>query len=230
VLKRGRPRRLALAAAVLAIVLALVFLPVRPRDPALFPVPEGETGVTVYVLDNGYHSEVVVPTARLAARGGPAAQALKSVPSWPWTSLGWGDARYYIESGISGPRILDGLRALFAPNNPSVVMVEPLRASPERLYRRGGVVRLRLSDAGFERLAARVDRSFRLEGGRPVLHPAPGWGDTRFFDSGETFSLLHLCNHWTGETLNAAGVPARPVLDTLAAGLVLDLRISGAAR
>ena len=46
-----------------------------------------------------------------------------------------------------------------------------------------------------------------------------------FFVSGEGFSLVHLCNHWEAELLHAAGLPTTPVLDTLPAGLVLDLKL-----
>ena len=38
-----------------------------------------------------------------------------------------------------------------------------------------------------------------------------GQGDhARFFASRETFSILHLCNHWTAGVLNAGGVTIRP--------------------
>jgi hypothetical protein len=141
-------------------------------------------------------------------------------------SVGWGDRRFYMESGVSPARALDGLRALFAPHNPAVIMLEPLQASPDRLWRTG-VLRLTLSQAGFARLAERVDRSFRLERGQ-IFERTNGRPE-RFYDSVETFSVLHLCNHWTGEALNAAGVPVRPVLDTWGSGLALDLR-TGAAR
>ena len=46
-----------------------------------------------------------------------------------------------------------------------------------------------------------------------------------FFKSSEGFSLAHLCNHWTAGLLVAAGLPMTPVLDTLPAGLRLDLRL-----
>ena len=49
--------------------------------------------------------------------------------------------------------------------------------------------------------------------------------DEAFFASVERFSLVHLCNDWTAELLNAAGLPTTPVLDTLPAGLWLDLQL-----
>jgi broad specificity phosphatase PhoE len=73
---------------------------------------------------------------------------------------------------------------------------------------------------------ARVDRSFALgpDGAPQAQAVAHGPGE-QFFASGEAFSGLHLCNHWAAETLNAAGLAVTPVLDTVPAGLVLDLKL-----
>jgi hypothetical protein len=83
-----------------------------------------------------------------------------------------------------------------------------------------------LSPAGLAALLARADRSLmRDPGGAPVIAPIRRVSDEAFFASGERFSVLHLCNHWTAGLLNAAGLPVTPVLDTLPAGLALDLRL-----
>jgi len=61
--------------------------------------------------------------------------------------------------------------------------------------------------------------------GAPTMSPIHRDPGEAFFASRERFSLLHLCNHWTAELLNAAGLPVTPVLDTLPAGLGVDLRL-----
>ena len=66
-------------------------------------------------------------------------------------------------------------------------------------------------------------------GGQPVRIAGAAPPDTAFFRSVEPFSLIHLCNHWTAELLNAAGLPTTPVLDTIPAGLRLDLRMRAKA-
>lgn len=209
-------------ALLIAVVLALAVK--HPGDPRLFPSTPGAAPVSVYLIGNGYHTSLVVPTARLLAHSGPSAQAAALASAHaPFTEIGWGDAKFYVETGLSPRRALDGLRAFFAPNNPSAVMLAPLRAAPDQLWSTG-VVRLELSDAGFERMAASLDHSFALKGGALQGFAAPdGW----FFKSVEHFSIVHLCNHWAAERLNAAGVPVRPVLDTLPAGLVFDLETDG---
>jgi hypothetical protein len=225
---RKRLRTLVLAAAaILAVLAAFAFLWRTPGDPSLFPPRSNEVGVTVYVVDNGFHANLVVPRALLSARAGPTAAAASMIGPGPFVIVGWGDRRFYREEGASLRRALDGLRALFWPFNPSAVMLEPLRASPDVVWR-DGVTPVRLSRAGFERLAERLDRSFSLSEGRPQpLGPANEDG-ARFFASPEHFSVLHLCNHWTAQLLSAAGLPMRPLMATLPAGLVAGLEADGA--
>jgi hypothetical protein len=217
----AHPRLIAAALGAGALT-AAVFGVVRPGNAQLFPAGAGDPGVTVYLVNNGFHSDLVLPTTALAVSAGTAARALKALSPAPWVAVGWGDAKFYTESGFSTARAQDALRALFGWRNPSVVMLEPLPAAPERLYR-DGVSRLTLSQAGFAGLVRRLDGAFVTDGPAPVAYPASGWGMARFFRSGERFSIAHLCNHWAGELLNAAGVPTRPVLDTLAFGLAMDV-------
>lgn len=219
---RGRGAGVSIVAAVAAIGLLLIFAIRKPGNPALYPPGAGAETVDVYLIDNGFHTNLAASTARLASKGVLAAAIAADGAPAPYTEIGWGDARFYVETGVSPYRAMDGLRALLAPANASAVMVAPLRDRPDRLWR-SGVVRITLSGAGFDAMAASIEHSLAQRNGRPVpLAGAPG-----FYRSVETFSLAHLCNHWTAERLNAAGLPVRPVLDSLPAGLIFDLETDG---
>ena len=211
------------------IMLLAVFGVSLPAEPALWPPRPGGERVAVYLVDNGYHSNLVFPRAALAARAGPSAQAVATLGEGEWISVGWGDERFFTETGFNLRRALDGLRALFAPGNPSVTMFEPMPAPPDRLWRTG-VLRFEVSRASFEAMAARIDRSLRLKGG--AVMPGPG-GESpraRLFKSVETFSILKLCNHWAAGVLNAGGLPVRPVMDTWGSGLAFDLKTGALAQ
>ena len=209
-------------AAVLATALVLATLATaRGGDARLYP-PRPREAVTVYLVDNGFHTDIALPRAALGPLAGRAAA---EVTDRPWVMAGWGDARFFIEEGMSLDRAMDGLRSLFAPNNASAVRLDGLPVTPDRYYA-SGVRRVGLSRAGLAHLAARLDATLARDGaGRPVRLPGRGEPHVGFFKSGETFSLTHLCNHWTAELLNAAGLPVTPVLDTLPAGLILDLKL-----
>lgn len=220
--RRRRSPRSALVAALAAAAVALAapLLVRHPRDPALYPPAPDAPAVTVWVVDNGFHSDLVLPTDQLRALHGPSAEALKALPPVPYVTLGWGDAKFFADTSPVGGRVLDGLRALFAPNNAALIRFEPLRRPPEQAYDEA-VLRLRLTPEGFTRLAGRLDRSFA--GAAPTAPMPKRPDDPRYFPSRERFSILHLCNHWTGQLLSAAGVPTRPLLDTVSEGLEFDL-------
>ena len=224
-----RPRRIARpAAAVLAIAIAALLFVRRGGDPALYPAAPGEATVTVWLVDNGFHTDLVLPADRLRARAGASAQALQVLPVTPFVTVGWGDSSFFPNAAPVLARPLDGLRALFAPGNASVIRLEPLTRPPVQAYDET-VLSLRLSRAGFERLARRLDHSFTAA---PALaRPLPKRPfDARYFESRERFGVLHLCNDWTAELVSAAGPPTRPALDVLSGGLDFDLVTEGGAK
>jgi uncharacterized protein (TIGR02117 family) len=198
----------------------------RPGDPALHPPAPGEAA-SVYLLDNGFHADLVLPRASLAAAGGVSARAIERLPPGPWVAVGWGDAGFYRGTGLGPARLADGLRALVWPRNAAVIRMEALRASPDQLYAADAVTRIALSRRGLERAVVRLDRSFATADGAPIAEAGAAHDpDGRFFHSVERFHLLQLCNHWTAGLLNAAGLRTNGLLDVVPAGLRLDLRLA----
>jgi len=204
-------------------LLLVTLVTAKGSDPALFPAKTGDA-VAIFLVDNGFHSDIAVPLAAIESHAGPLAQAAATTTSSPWVLVGWGDARFYEDQSPWQDRIPDGLAALFG-GRPTVVHLQGVGESPDLNWREG-VHRIVVSRAGLASMLARADRSFRLGAdGAPVkIDVAAGVGQG-FFVSGEGFSLVHLCNHWAAELLHAAGLPTTPVLDTLPAGLVLDLKL-----
>ncbi len=228
-LNLGRSARRARAsattlAAILLLLIALTLATSRHGDARLYPPPAG-AGVTLFVVDNGFHSDLAIPRAVLIAHGGPAGRATALASTEPWVLVGWGDEGFYEGEGFSAARIVDGLAALAGLHRRTVVHLEGHPASPDRTWR-DGVHRIAVSTAGLDALLARLDQSFALDaGGGPIrllFRRTPG---EMFFAGRGHFSALHLCNHQTAALLAAAGLPTTPVLDTLPAGLVLDLKL-----
>ncbi len=199
----------------------LALLTLRHGDRSLYPA-SGDT-VTVYVLDNGFHTDIAVPadavpTSSLLAKGAkPAGNA-------PWLVIGWGDAGFYTAKGFSAARAVDGLRALFWISNPSVIRVFGVSSDPGTLYDRKTAMPVTLSRAGFLAMLAHMQASFVARDGRPVVYPVPGTTDA-FYDSREHFSIARDCNNWTADQLNAAGLPTAPMLDGLEPLFRLDLHL-----
>ncbi|MGQ2992187.1 MAG: DUF2459 domain-containing protein [Brevundimonas sp.] len=201
--------RLSLIAGLVGLILALATW-VRPG------APEGPdaTGpdVPVHVLDNGFHTDFVMPRTALASRPGPLKTAVDGLTPGDWILVGWGDAKFYVDQRPIGDRLPDGARAFFRPGgNPSVLMLRPETRPPEVAFLPQGQRRLVLSPAAFANVRSRLERSLDLSTGRPRVAATRPGDPARFFASSETFSILHLCNHWAAEVLNAGGLPIRPV-------------------
>lgn len=205
-----------LLAALLGAVVAL-WTWTRPGVPA----PEGGVGgVTVHVLNNGFHTDIAVPRASLEAEGGSLAEASRSVGPGDWILIGWGDAKFFVDQSPMEGRIPDGLRAFFRPGNASVVMLDPETGDPARRFDPGMRRTLILSPEAFAGLRGRVQDSLALSEGRPRLSTARPGDGARFFASREHFWIGYLCNSWTARVLNAAGLPIRPARSVTAGEVI----------
>jgi len=219
----------------LILILAAAVLTARSGDRALFP-PAGET-VTIDLVSHGYHSGLVLPrpvVASLAARSQlPAlARVVERFGAYPSIEVGWGEEEFYRNvPTLDALSLPVAARALFRPGNASVLHVVGVAEEPRRFFETADIVRLPLSPAGLERLLVRLDSAFvRDRNGAPVELGSGLYGPSLFYRAREAFSILKVCNHWTADLLDAAGVPTAPVLATLPHGLIWDLQLRSGLR
>jgi len=191
-----------------------------PGDLRLWRAAPEAPGVELHLLDNGFHTDLAVPRAALEARGGPLAEAVRGLAPGDWILIGWGDAKFYVDQSPMEGRLPDGARAFFRPGNPSVIMLDPAQRDPRELFAEDGRRAFRLTPAGFESMAAHIEASLDLSAGGPRMAAVREGDDARFFASRETFSIAHLCNHWTAGVLNAGGLPVRPFRSIASAELM----------
>lgn len=176
------------------------------------PVDRTQSGpnVPVYVLDNGFHSDFVAPRSALTTQPGPLKTAVDELAPGNWVLVGWGDAKFYVDQRPISARIPDGARAFFAPGNASVLMLRPETQAPEIAFLPEGRRRIIVSARAFDGMRVRIERSLDMSSGAPrIVATRPG-DPVRFLASDEPFSVLHLCNHWAAEVLNAGGLAIRP--------------------
>ena len=229
-LRRAGIRALRVLLVLAAVLLLATLLTRQPGDPVLYPPRAGEAVVEVAVVSHGYHTGLALPRAAVLADAGregfPALIAVATrFRAYSWIEIGWGEEEFYRQVPTPGSLGVGmALRALLRPGNRSVLHVVGLEGEPEKMFPDSEVLRLRLSEAGFRRMLAEVDRTFSLEGRQPQEMGQGLYGPSLFFGANGAFNLLNLCNHWTGRMLAAAGLSAWPVPGTLAPGLMWNLR------
>lgn len=221
------PRRIGAGLAGCLVVLVFaVLLTASPGDPALYP-PTGEDSEIIHLVGHGWHSGIVLPRGALTGEGAGAAtrNIATRFRDYPRIEFGWGEARFYRAT----PTLAQfdarlALQALFTPGGRAgIVQVVGLEQDIRTSFPRSDIVPIRVSKAGLARLLARLDASFRLQGGQPVAGGPGLYGPSLFYEGEGRFSALNVCNHWAARLLNAAGLPITPVLDTHPAGLLADL-------
>jgi uncharacterized protein (TIGR02117 family) len=204
----------------------------RWGDRSLWPPAAGAPATEVFVVSHGYHAGIMVPVRSLAEQGRQRGlSALGYVATrfagYDRLEIGWGDEGFYRE--VPTPDSLTvalALRALLRPGNPSVLHVVGIKNDPRAMFPHSDLVRIDLGEAGFERLADKLDATFaRGEDGVLPDELGPGlYGASLFFRGNGAFHLFNVCNHWVADLLDAAGVPTAPILATLPSGLLFDLK------
>jgi uncharacterized protein (TIGR02117 family) len=172
--------------------------------PGVFPAAKGELVETVFVVNHGWHTGIVVPTARLPASARPSREA---VAHSNYVEIGWGDDGFYraerVTSGIS-------LRAMLW-RNPAVLHVVAMDEPPDAAFPCSGIIRIAVSTNGFARLCSYLSAAYAtdLAGARTDLGRGI-YGDSRFYRATGHYYFPNTCNKWTARALRATGAPITP--------------------
>lgn len=169
------------------------------------PVPgslgNSPAGHVFRVTSNHWHSEVVLSAELLPEGAIPETADFPQAHSY---AFGWGDADYY---QTPDPGIGITLRAAFTPT-PAVMHLVGLPAAPEDTFAEAEVLKLKITDAGLERLIAFLNASFARKGSARAQAAGPGlYSFSRFYAAKGEFHLFNTCNSWTARAIAAAGLP-----------------------
>ncbi|WP_426492386.1 DUF2459 domain-containing protein [Hymenobacter sp. 102] len=209
--------------ALVAFVLFLMTGTLMPRNRQFRQTPGG---VQIYVVSNGFHTDVVLPLREpqtghnwLQILDQPALTA--QFGRYRYAAFGWGNQGFYLGSmngHFPGPRAIAG--AVFPSK--TLMHVDFYRAAPDSGRH---VVPLRISAEQYRRLTAYVQQGFRADSlGRPQLRQPTGYSPEDFFFLGTGhYHALRTCNDWTSRGLHRAGLRAA-LKSPLAASVVFQSR------
>lgn len=193
-----------------ALAALLLFLVTGTMVPVNRQFRQTPGGVPIFVVSNGFHSDVVVPlleprtaTDWLQKLGQPAWASQFS--GYKFVAFGWGSEGFFLDSyGGHFPRLGTTLRAALPGRALMHVGFYPAVPAGPR------VVPVQISVAQYQRLVQLVEQSFQPDSaGHFALRNAAGYtAHDFFFRAGGRYHLLHTCNDWTNRTLGRAGIRA----------------------
>ena len=174
---------------------SLISVNVRWTEPA--------QGTTIYLADNGIHTDIIMPAAAGGLDWRPLfSRTVMADPRSQWIAFGAGEQHVYLDtptwwditpatvsSALSGgPRIMH----VAYVDRPALYASREIRLRPEE----------------YRRLWASVRAEFTLDGnGRPkrIAHPGYGCCDAFYRGIGKA-SAVRTCNSWVADRLRLAGV------------------------
>jgi len=180
----------------------------------LYPPGEGDAVRSVWVVNHGWHTGIVVRRQDVPGDRWPQ---LRDFTEFQFVEVGWGDRDFYMApAGTSGM----ALRAALLPSS-SVLHVAGFGGPVERDFAASEVVEIKLSRRGLEKLAAFIGDAYAKDEAGAVIRLGPGqYPQSRFYLARETYHALKTCNTWTAKALRSAGCPITPFY-ALTAGNVM---------
>ncbi|HEX7382091.1 MAG TPA: DUF2459 domain-containing protein [Nevskiaceae bacterium] len=170
------------------------------ESPHAMPAPQAAS-VTVFVLSNGFHSQLVLPSVALS---GPLTAFREEFPTARWLAFGWGERSFFM---APHPGIGTALRAMFPAA--SALLVTGLTHAPTPGAGEQALP-LRVSRVGLQGISAYLWSYVKASTQGVPLRLADGpQPDSTFYASTGTYDLFHTCNTWTAAALHAGGLPIR---------------------
>lgn len=205
-----------------AVVKAFLFancLAACSSAPPLPEIDDNPPSHEVRVLNNGWHTAIVVNRSEVVAAG--LLPEAEDFPDAAFLEFGWGDRTYYPAKEKTFGMTLGA--ALIG--TPAIMHVAGRAANFSRMTANGQIVALTLTEGGFRRMMRAIAGDFqRPETGRaePVargLYPA-----SFFYHAHGSFHLFNTCNNWTARMLRAGGIAISPSGIVTADNLITRLR------
>lgn len=163
-------------------------------------------GITVYVVSNAVHAEVIVPKTtdvvdwadRFSQVGfrGP-------VEDKTHVAFGWGDRGFFLETPTWDDfKVSVAAKALFVPSGSC------MHVSFTKPQSYTDPVAVTISQEQYRKLVQFIDDSFvRDSTGAPIQVAGYAYStNDAFFEAQGRYHLLNTCNSWAGRALNSAGV------------------------
>jgi uncharacterized protein (TIGR02117 family) len=170
--------------------------------------PATGNDVTIYLLTNGVHTDIVVP-ARTAYHNWTSEVKYENTRSKDssnkYLAMGWGDKGFYLET----PTWAD-LKASVAFKAATRLSTTAIHATYHKVMNTSDSCReIRVTAHQYKKLISYIRSSFQGDpnGGFIHIKTDANYGDTdAFYEAKGSYSMFHTCNSWVNNGLKATGL------------------------
>ncbi len=176
---------------------------------------------TVYVINNSYHTGIIIPVDSESIRN---IGALKYFKFSRFIEIGWGEEIAYQDPVDN---YWHDLKAVIL-TNPSVIRFEGYNTLTESFINWSNyTIELKLSQEQFIKLLKYVDQSFRKENDELIITSRQQSGEVIFFKSVYKYHLFNTCNTWVAKALKNSGFDVSPFFVITAGQLYEKIKMQG---
>jgi len=168
---------------------------------------ETKDEVAIYILTNGVHTDIVVPTKN-ELHNWETLFPIKNVgeqdTNYKFLALGWGDKGFYLETPTwADLKVSTAFKAAFGLSNTAI------HATYYKKIRQGeNCKRIAISKTQYVRLVSFIKETLATSENGQSQHivTSANYGKTdAFYDAKGKYSLFYTCNTWANNALKTAG-------------------------
>ena len=164
--------------------------------------------ITIYILSNGVHTDIVVPTSTELIDWSSLIKYENSSSQekgLPLLAIGWGDKGFYLNTPTWGD--LTFKTAFKAVSGLSTSAMHCTYYS--KLSKSDQCIPLKISKKEYQALIDFIRESFLIEENNPIYIPNEHYGvNDSFYEAKGTYNIAYTCNTWSNQALKACNQKA----------------------
>lgn len=180
--------------------------------PSLATCPAPRSGPIVWVIDEGWHTDIALPADQAI---GPLGYFRGVFPGARTLVFGFGKRTFFTAKVQTLSELLLGPFP-----GPGAIQVTGINVAPDQAYT-GLSIPLRLPPGGAKRLSEFLWNAVaKTELGGPMLISEGLYPGSLFYAASHAYDLSYTCNTWTADALRSAGLPV--ATDVMLAGSLIQ--------